>query len=67
MAFPTALDGPGIFSLERVQLFFNKMKLPLSQVVVEQDYFEMEYPDYPDNQRLYDFVNTSKPGLTGLD
>ena len=63
MAYPTALDGPGILSLERIQLFFEKMKLPLSKVIIEQDYFELYNKSDPDYQRFYNFVTQSKPGL----
>ena len=60
MAYSTALDGPGILSLERVQLFFKKMRLPLSKVIIKQDYFWL-YDEYdPDNQRFLDFVNQTK-------
>ena len=63
MAFPTALDGPGIFSLERIQLFFKKMKISLSKVIIKQDYFDIEFADDSDNQRLFDFVAQTKLGL----
>ena len=60
MAYSTALDGPGIFSLERVQLFFKKMKLDLSKVIIKQDHFNLEDPKSRDYRRFYDFVNQSK-------
>lgn len=60
MAFSTALDGPGVFNLERIQLFFKKMKLPLSKVIIKHDYFELYHPSLSDNQRFADFVRQSK-------
>ena len=60
MAYSAALDGPGIFNLERIQLFFKKMKLPLSKVIIKQDYFELYDPSLSDNQRFADFVRQSK-------
>ena len=60
MAYSTALDGPGIFNLERVQLFFIKMRLDLSKVIIKQDYFELYDPGLSDNQRFADFVRQSK-------
>ena len=63
MAFSTALDGPGIFSLEQVQLFFQKMKLPLAKVIIEQDYFDLYDGYHPDYQRFYDFVRQTKLGF----
>ena len=60
MAYSTALDGPGIFSLERVQLFFEKMKLDLAKVVIKQDYFELFDESSRDYQRFYNFVIHTK-------
>ena len=42
MVSKTALDGKGIFQLGLIQDFFKKMKLPLSQVKVEGDYFDLD-------------------------
>ena len=62
MAYSTALDGPGVFSLERVQEFFKKMKLPLTKVIVKQDYFDkyLYKKGSSENQRFYNFVTNSK-------
>ena len=60
MAYSTVLDGPGVFSLGQVQLFFKKMKLDLSKVIVNQDYFQLFNPRSHDYQRFYDFVTDSK-------
>ena len=60
MAYSTALDGPGVFSLGQVQLFFKKMNLDLSKVIVNQDYFQLFDPRSPDCRRFYDFVTNSK-------
>ena len=60
MTYPTALDGPGIFSLERVQLFFEKMKLDLSMVIIKQEYFELYTECHTDYQQFYDFVQQTK-------
>lgn len=59
MAYSTALDGPGIFSLERIQLFFAKMNLLLSKVIIKQDYFDL-YDQQSDYKRFVDFVRQSK-------
>lgn len=63
MKYSTALDGPGVFSLGQVQLFFKKMKLDLSKVIIKQDYFNL-YADYYqtsiDYRRFYNFVTDSK-------
>jgi hypothetical protein len=60
MKYPTALDGPGIFNLERVRLFFKKMNLPLFKVIIKQDYFELYDLRLSDNQRFANFVQQSK-------
>ena len=60
MAFSTALDGPGVFSLVQVQEFFKKMGLDLSKVIIKQDYFQLFNPASPDYRRFYDFVTDSK-------
>ena len=60
MAYSTALDGPGILSLERVQLFFEKMRLPLSKVIIDQEYFELYDPRLNDYHRFHNFVRHTK-------
>ena len=62
MAYSTALDGPGVFSLGQVQLFFKKMKLDLSKVIIKQDYFDrnLYLKGSRENKKFYDFVTSSK-------
>ena len=60
MKHPTALDGPGVFSLGQVLLFFEKMKIDLAKVNIKQDYFQLFNPQSPDYRRFYDFVSASK-------
>ena len=62
MAYSTALDGPGVFSLGQVQLFFKKIKLDLSEVEIKQDYFDRNLyrKGSAENQRFHDFVTSSK-------
>ena len=62
MAYSTALDGPGIFSLERIQEFFKKMKIDVSEVEIKHDYFNdnLYTKGTSENQRFYDFVTSSK-------
>ena len=69
MVYSTALDGPGIFNLERVQFFFQKMNLPLSNVIINHDYYKLKDPLSSDNQRFADFVEKSKlcPVIGGLN
>ena len=60
MAYSTALDGPGIFSLERVQLFFKKMKLDLSKVNIKQEHFNLANPKSADYKKFHEFVIQSE-------
>ena len=41
MIHKTAIDEIGIFQLGMVQDFFKKMKIPLSQVQVQGEYFDL--------------------------
>ena len=60
MAYSTALDGPGILSLERVRLFFEKMKLPISKLVIKQKYFKLFDEHHPDYHAFHNFVTQTK-------
>ena len=60
MKYPTALDGPGLFNLERVQLFFQKMKVDLSKVIINQKYFELNNPQLNAYKQFYAFVQQTK-------
>lgn len=60
MKYSTALDGPGVFSLGQVQLFFKKMNLDLSNVIIKQDYFQLFNPRSNDYRRFYNFVTSTK-------
>ena len=42
MISKTALDGEGIFQLGLVQDFFKKMNIPLSQIKVVGDFFDLD-------------------------
>ena len=41
MIHKTAIDGMGIFQLGMVQDFFKKMKIPLSEIQVNGEYFDL--------------------------
>ena len=42
MIHKTAIDGMGIFQLGLIQDFFKKMKIPLSNVKVIGEYFDLD-------------------------
>ena len=41
MIHGTAMDSTGIYHLEIVQQFFKKMKIPIDQVKVDGEYFDL--------------------------
>ena len=64
MANETALDGPGVFNLGQVKLFFKKMKIDLSQIEIKQHHFFLlrDYEEiFPQIfQEFYDLVTQTK-------
>lgn len=60
LAYPTALDGPGIHSLEQVTTFFNKMNLSWSKVDIKEKCFSLKDENDSGNQDLVRFVELTK-------
>ena len=51
MTNPTLLDRAGILYLERVLEFFKKMKIPIEDVDIKSNYFELQPENHPDVKR----------------
>jgi len=54
----TALGEKGIFSLERIREFFEKMKIPIEQIKIDTLYFNNEQTNQKMISNFYNLVRT---------
>ena len=69
MIHGTALGEKGIFSLERIREFFEKMKIPIEQIKIKGGYFDSQEADDKKISDFYKEVGTGKfcPAATIVD
>jgi len=69
MLHGTALSEKGILTLERIQEFFEKMKIPIDQIKVEGGTFNFEGANQQTISGFYNLVKTKKfcPAATCYD
>ena len=53
MIHKTAIDGMGIFQLGMVPDFFKKMKIPISDIKVEGEFFDLDRYQNPNFRREF--------------